>query len=264
MRAVAVVLIALGVACSRSHVAPRNGDTAEGTQNQPGGGAGGGNHAGDNAGASGGASPVLQDAAIEPGAQDTGVDDPEPMNDRSPRELRTTEIWTGELWSIGPLLCDPSAPWATTPVSIDPMGYVEPVVLVLEPGSDPSMPSGEIAFGRGDLPEEPGPAATANGDSGSFWLCSLQIPSKGGVYTVLDARRESDRLTFDVVPSEIWSTDCITKSTDCAVPCSPGRTCELQGMRDRLDLVIRGDTIEGTLGGAAFGTPSELRLKRIP
>jgi len=250
------MLAALGVAaCSRTHFGP--GAAAASAQDELPAGAGGRSPANDNAGGSGSSSVVMHDAAIEPIGDDATPDDVLPED-----ELPSREIWIGELWSIAPLLCDPNAPWQSTPIVVEPVGYTEPVVLVLEPGSDGSVPSGVIAFGQGDLPQEPGPAATAMGDSGSFWLCSIQIPSKGGEYSLLDARRGDERLTFDITPSEIWTKDCDGEPRDC-FECSSS-TCSLVGRRVELDLVIQGDTIEGTFQAAAFGTPGELRLQRMP
>jgi hypothetical protein len=173
----------------------------------------------------------------------------------------TTEVWAGQLWAIAPRLCDPDAPWESAAHVIQPMGHVEPVVLFLDRGDDPAKPSGTIAFGRGELPADPGEAPFALGDSGSFWLCSIQGPSKGGVYTVRNARRSSDRLTFTITPAEIWSEWCGGDVADCQ-PCRMplGSYCSNYRWGDVFfDLVIS----DMAMQGPSLGTHSELRLRRI-
>jgi hypothetical protein len=258
---VAVMLVVLCVACSRTH------DSAErlaGASAQDGsrGGASGRSSTGDDAGGSGSSSVGMHDAAITPNAQDASGDDVPPAQELPTRDAATTEhareVWVGELWSVRPTLCDPAQ---DEPNSLDPMGYTEPVVLVLEPGEDPSRPSGVIAFGQGDLPEEPVPSTSAD-DTGGFWLCSVQVPSKGGVYPLLAARREDERLTFDIVPSQIWSKAC-TDDPEACFGCQHRESCHFVGRPRTLDLAIEGDTMQGTPGRTTHGTPTQLRLQRM-
>jgi hypothetical protein len=118
-----------------------------------------------------------------------------------------------------------------------------------------------IAFGRGELPQEPDPPPPLSDEGySSFWACSLHRPSSGGTYTALEVRRSSERLTFDIKPAEIWTDQC----GDDLSACQPCFLCEEQlGFRYRIDLAIVGDELQGTLDTAAFGTRSELRLKRV-
>jgi hypothetical protein len=52
---------------------------------------------------------------------------PRPSALDAPLDLPSTEVWTGQLWSTTPVLCDPNALMDRTPVDVQPMGYVEPV-----------------------------------------------------------------------------------------------------------------------------------------
>jgi hypothetical protein len=184
-----------------------------------------------------------------------------PKIDRGSSGGSAAETWIGELWSIAPLLCDPEVPWndADTQV-IRPEGYIEPVVIVLDAGRDLAAPQGLIAFGQGELPATVPPEATTNGDRGPFWLCSIQIPSKGGVYPLHDTRRSTDRFTSDFVPAAIWDTLCDGDFANCLM--CPGIGCGTLGRAVTLDLIVHGDTMEGTFLTSGFGTPSELRLTR--
>jgi hypothetical protein len=132
--------------------------------------------------------------------------------------------------------------------------------VFIDRGDDSTRPSGVIALGRGDLPSDPGDAPFATDGSWSFWACSVQIPSSGGVYTLRGARRSDDRLTFDVAPAEIWSEWCGGDVADChaCTDCLDWVDAEL-----RFDLVVRGDEMQGPSLTAAFGTRSELRLRRM-
>lgn len=255
-RAVALLLAGLGVAaCARSHVDSL--PSVAGTSAQDPSSAGDGGRSPADVGAGGSASSMhdaeIDPTDIDPTAPDAMEPDLAPPDEPPPIDSESTmEIWIGELWSIAPLLCDPNATWQDTPTVIEPMGYVEPVVLLLDRRDDPAVPIGEIAFGQGELPQEPDVDPNASGDSGSFWLCSIQVPSKGGVYTIHNARRGDGRLSFDIVPAEIWG------NRSCE-----GFSCYLAGEREALDLVIHDDTMEGRFGGAGFGTPGELRLQRM-
>lgn len=178
-------------------------------------------------------------------------------------EVGGTEVWIGQLWSIAPGLCDPEAPWESTPLVVQPTGYIERVVLVLELGDNPASPSGVIRFGQGELPADAGPAPGFGSDPGSFWLCSMQVPSKGGEYTLLGARRAPQRIGFEIEPGAIWNS-CDEDDPQCRPPCE-GPVCgSVAGTRLSFDLLVSGDTMEGTLpeAGGGFGTPAELRLRR--
>jgi hypothetical protein len=203
-------------------------------------------------GAAGAASTPVVDAAVRgsssAGASAAPIDGPATA-------FEPTQVWIGQLWSIEPVLCDPNAPWSDTPVVFDPKGYIERVVLVLDLRDDPARPLGVIAFGQGELPAVPD--IPQHGDGGSFWLCSNQIPSKGGEYTLIDAQRSNARLTFDIVPGEIWNASCPGGDSS-ACHCKDGCAIE-PGHSIPLDLLVTGDDMQGR-----FHVPSgELRLRRV-
>ncbi len=203
------------------------------------------------------------DPAVLPDAATTvmaGGAAPRPSAPDAPLDLPSTEVWTGQLWSTTPVLCDPDALMDRTPVDVQPMGYVEPVALFIDRGDDSTRPSGVIALGRGELPSDPGDAPFAMDSSWSFWICSVQIPSRGGAYTLRAARRSVDRLTFDIAPPEIWSEWCGGDIDDCQA-C---RDCVDSVRGDvRFDLIVRGDEMQSPSLAAEFGTRSELRLRRM-
>lgn len=278
MRIAAVALsLALATGCARSHVEPegdafRDRGAAGGGEPSSAGrdGAGkdsgrdpvgpspAGTSAGDSlSGGAGVASPVgAADAAVPAtggaGAAGAALEPP-------PSSSESTQVWIGQLWSITPLLCDPNAPWSSAVIVVQPMGYAERVVLILELTDDPAHPTGVIAFGEGDLPSVP--EIPENGDPGSFWLCSVQNPSKGGEYTLLEARRSSDRLSFDIVSGEIWNASC--PSGDASCHCSTNHCSVPPGQRQALDFLVTGDEMQTTFLAAGFGTSGELRLRRV-
>jgi hypothetical protein len=268
-----VWLVVFTAACTRSHLEPgpavrdrdAAGDDAPAAAGRGeaggGGGGGGARDPGDPShGGQGGADAVALpglDAAVPTmgGAGSASTAPDEPASAAEP-----TQVWIGQLWSIAPLLCDPNAPWSSAPLVVQPMGYTERVVLILELGDDPAKPSGVIAFGEGELPAEPEIPAGGR-DSGSFWLCSNQIPSEGGEYTVLDARRSSDRLTFEIAPSEIWNASCDDGDPSCH--CETAHCVAFTEQRRSLDFLVTGDEMQTTFLAAAFGTAGELRLRRV-
>lgn len=192
---------------------------------------------------------------------------------------RGTEVWIGQLWSVAPALCDPDAPWSDTPVVVQPMGYIDRAVLVLEHSGNTEL-QGRIQLGEGALPTSPGNAPYAD-PSGSYWICSIQMPTKGVEYTLLEPVLTSDRLMFQISASEVWNTWCQTQSSPCpggpsgtcppTSPLSTGPVCACKDSactaaehaRVAFDLAITKDTIEGELPlGGVFGTPAQLRLRR--
>lgn len=189
-----------------------------------------------------------------------------------------TEVWIGQVWSVTPSLCDPNAPWSDTPVVVRPTGYIDRVVLILEHVGDAAL-QGSIQLGEGALPTSPGDAPYASGDSGSYWLCSIQLPTKGVEYPLLEPVLTSDRLMFEISSSDVWNTWCQTQSSSC--PGAPNGTCPpdpdlpvcacksgtceaAEHARPAFDLAVTADMIEGQLPflGGGFGTPAELRLRR--
>lgn len=181
------------------------------------------------------------------------------------------EVWVGQVWSVAPALCDWTAPWSDTPVVVQPMGYVERAVLTLEHAGSAQL-TGRIRLGEGAPPASPGDAPYASSDSGSYWLCSIQLPTKGVEYDLLNARQTSDRLMFEVSASQVWDTWCHGQSSRCPggpCPMGPICTCDEGGCRaaehDHLafDLSVTADSIEGQLPfGSGFGTRADIRLHR--
>jgi hypothetical protein len=195
-----------------------------------------------------------------------------------------TEVWIGQLWSISlPALCDPAdpgAPWKTTRAA-EPMGYIDRALLVVEHVAGAEL-QGRIQLGEGALPTSPGDGPYDESDTSSIWVCSIEIPTKGVEYTLLDPVLTSDRLMFEISASEVWNPWCQTQSSPC--PGAPDGTCPpkypisfgpvcacengacMAAEHDHVafDLVVTADTIEGQLPfGGAFGTPAELRLHRV-
>jgi hypothetical protein len=241
-----LALAVIGSACARSRLAESEPNTDPGHAQTAGGGGWG-----DSAGVPGASAMVM-----------AGGPGPRPGATDAPLDLPSTEVWTGQLWSTTPTLCDPNALTDRTPLVVQPMGYVEPVAMFLDRGSDSTRPSGVIALGRGELPSDPGDAPFATDGSWSFWACSVQIPSRGGVYTLRAAHRSGDRLTFDVAPAEIWSEWCGGDVADCQA-CDDCLDSVNGNGEVRFDLVVRGDEMQGPSLRAEFGTRSELRLRRV-
>jgi hypothetical protein len=263
MRRLAALVVGASLACcqgcARTVLAPEPLDLAA-----PGEGGGAAARGGEGAGGVAGVREADAGADVSAGAGGTagtagapttaGVGEARPVSGDE-------ETWVGELWSITPLLCDPEAQWSDTPVVVQDTGHREPVVLVLAPGEAGAPRGGVIAFGEGELrlTDRPDPSE-AGTDSGSFHLCSIQIPSKGAAYTVLDARRTERRLSFAIVAAEVWQPGCNGVFETC-IPCT--RHCDLVGARLPFDMVIDGDFMQGTVLAAAFGTSSELHLRRL-
>ena len=130
--------------------------------------------------------------------QSTLIDDPAPDG---------REIFVGQLWAIEQteVLCSPDMlDWRMTKIVVDPTGYTESTTLILEHVGDPDL-GRSIRFGDGKPPTSPGDAPFADGDSGSYWLCSRQIPTRGVEYALHDAKQYPDRLAFSIVPGEVWN-----------------------------------------------------------
>lgn len=268
-----VVLIAAWSACARSQlegetaVAGSSGATTTTGEHDLSGASGERGHQSSGGGvASGSSTPDGPDATTSPsgdGATGAAAD----AANEATGTVGGTEVWVGQLWSIAPALCDPDVPQGVNPMQHT--GYTERVVLILEPGDDPARPSGRIALGQGVVPDDPGDAPYTMNGNGTFWLCSMQSPAKGGEYRVLEARRSAQRITFEIEPGEIWKP-CAGDSPECRPPCDGVICFAVVGERDYFDLLVNGDTMEGTsqdLGGgsagSAFGTPGQLRLRRV-
>jgi hypothetical protein len=276
-----LALALIPVACARTHdalsIAIREApDAASGPAGHVAvraGGAHGNTHSVADAGRSsstpvhdGGASDT---AAGAPVAADTAAND-------------GAEVWIGQLWSVAHALCDPDAAWSDTPLVVEPMGYIDRVVLILKQGRNAQL-QGSIQLGEGALPTSPGDAPYADSDGGSYWLCSIQIPTRGVEYELLEPIRTSDRLMFQVSASAVWNTWCQTQGSPCpgapdgACPprnlatigpvcaCDAGACTAAEHHRVAFDLAVTADTIEGQLPSldGAFGTPAELRLRRV-
>jgi hypothetical protein len=195
----------------------------------------------------------------------------------------TAEVWIGELWSVSSGgLCDPSAPWTSAPLMAQPMGYVNRAVLILEHPVDQGL-RGRIQLGEGALPDSPGEVNFSGGtDSSSHWLCSIQLPTKGMEYTLRDPLRTSDRLMFEISASDVWNGYCAKQAAPCSglsdagcpppsaasdavCTCKNGSCKAVEYVLVAFDLAVTADTLEGELPslGGGFGTPAELRLRRV-
>jgi len=100
------------------------------------------------------------------------------------------------------------------------------------------------------------------------------MPTPGVEYTLFDVHRSADRLSFLLVPSEVWQPWCIRQGfmnrhcplTDnsCSNPCP----CDANGCDpgnawvSAYDFAVEGDLMQGTTGPSA-AIPIELRLLRV-
>jgi len=264
-RLIALALLVLAVdACARTHL-PTSFEVRDAAGSER---ARGGDAATGDAGASN--VPGKDAAAGTPVATDATAGD-------------TTEVWIGQLWSVSPLgVCDPNAPWMDTPVVVQPMGYINRVVLIVENSAGTQL-RGRIQLGEGALPTSPGNAPYATSDGGSYWLCSIQLPTKGVEYQLLDPVLSSDRLMFEISPSAVWDTFCAGQGSRCpgapdggcppltlastgtVCTCENGSCKATEHERVAFDLAVTASTVEGELSalGGGFGTPAELRLRRV-
>jgi hypothetical protein len=192
-----------------------------------------------------------------------------------------TEVWIGQLWSVAPSLCDPSAPWGSNPRSVQPMGYVNRVVLILEDVGGAQL-QGRVQLGEGAVPTSPGNEPYDTNGKTSYWICSIQLPTMGMEYRLIDPVLTSDRLMFAISASAVWNTFCETQGAPCpgapdgGCPTGPdsfstvctckNSTCEAaEYSLVAFDLAVTADTIEGELPslGGGWGTPAQLRLRRV-
>jgi hypothetical protein len=205
-----------------------------------------------------------------------------------------SEVWIGELWSIAyraprgrptgaheqsTVLCTPdAADPPDTPVVLNPRGSVERAVLTLEHVNEPEL-GGHIQLGEGEPPTSPGDAPFAINDGPSYWDCSNDRPTRGVAYALHDAKRYPDRLTFSIVPSEVWDPWCAMQTSPCGDR-ECGRTGEIcactnegcrstppessaWGQRILVNLAITARTIEGQFSiGDHWGWTADLRLER--
>ena len=204
---------------------------------------------------------------------------------RDPEGAPTVSAWVGELWSITPILCRPDAP--AGPVVLEPTGYAERTVLVLEEYADGTV-RGRIRFGEGKVPESPGNAPYDEGSmAASYWRCTQAIPTVGFEYELRSPVRTSDRLRFDLSARDVWTPWCERQREECPdnpyegcsgpfgsegplyePPClCDGTDCHAasQGLV-AIDLAIRNNTIEGKLpaiGVLSSLAPADLRLTRV-
>lgn len=177
-------------------------------------------------------------------------------------------------------MCDPKVLPMDETLILDPTAYEHRVVLILERGPDDAF-SGRIQLGEGDPPTALG-SDPYDGSASGYWLCSVQLPTRGIEYTLREARRTRDRLVFEIEVGETWNRFCQTKNEPCpdspegrcavgAPPVLGREPCECDGGRCtgadhalvRFDLAITPESIEGQLPfGGSFGTVAEVRLQR--
>jgi hypothetical protein len=204
-----------------------------------------------------------------------------------------SELWIGELWSIVyrtpretatgaherlAVLCtpDPADP-ADTPVVFNPTGSVERAVLTLEHMNAPEF-GGHIQIGDGEPPTSPGDAPFDDNGGPSYWDCSSHRLTRGVAYALHDAKRYPDRLTFSIVPSEVWDPWCAMQTSPCGDrECRAGEeicACTNEGCKSTplkssggrrifVNLAITARTIEGQLSiDDGWGNTADLRLER--
>ena len=163
-----------------------------------------------------------------------------------------------------------------------PMGYTSRAVLILDHSSGGGL-RGRIQLGEGALPETPGDVSfRGDTESSSHWICSVQLPTKGMEYALRDPVRTSDRLMFEISASDVWNSYCAKQTASCSGPsnagcplsasafdavctCRDGSCKAVEYMLVAFDLAVTADTIEGELPslGGGFGTPADLRLRRV-
>jgi hypothetical protein len=185
--------------------------------------------------------------------------------------IAATEIWIGQLRSDELTLCDPLAdvPLGSSLESGNGPS-IERVVLILQHDERKGL-SGQIQFGQGMPP----PAAPDFNGRIGFWKCSHAALSKGFEYTLVAPVLTSERLTFAIVPNEIWDRWCTTQLDPCTGSicqlsseiCScKGGTCRANpSNRFTISLAVTADTIEGVvpLIYSNRGTSAEVRLRRV-
>jgi hypothetical protein len=187
------------------------------------------------------------------------------------------EVWIGELWSIAPLLCDPSdASWsAFTSPPTEPMGHRERVVLILDHGAGAAL-HGRIQFGQGSAPTNPGEQPYAGGQA-SFWLCSIQLPTKAVAYTLLHPVLTRDSLQFELLAGEVWNDFCHAHDAPCpghscrslygpVCTCDGGQCSAVERGPLNFNLALTSNTIEGDAplySGSNGGTAAQLRMRRV-
>lgn len=189
------------------------------------------------------------------------------------------EVWVGELWSLGRMLCPLQPPFET---GMDIAARTERVLLLIDADSDSHAPTGRIRFGQGELPATPSPEPQSMsaydhswGLSESLFTCSSELLAEGGEYSLLDSERSSSRLMFVVAPAEIWAPWCTSRhwmAKACPVPaicddpwilcpCTAAGCEPRVGARIRFDFRVDGDEMETLVEGSV--PYAEVRLERV-
>lgn len=177
-------------------------------------------------------------------------------------------VWIGE-----------SERTVTYPEDID-MNPPQRVVLILDALRD--MATGTVTFGMGSLPQPKStdafypPGTTPNEAYG--WL---NAPIEGFDYSVVAATLNGDLLSFAFVPLEFYRDFCALRTSDLPLTrdkqqpfprapqlctCTNGRCVPASGPQRRIDLKVVGDTMEGELSGAEYGSLYDqpiIRLRRV-
>jgi hypothetical protein len=281
-RRIPIALVVMLAACSQSHAgdmldirdpSAKNGSEASGASD-------GRNDAGESLEPSLDAGSSAQTDTMQPHTLQPETPLPTLLDDPA---AGGRETFVGQLWALQDdiELCSPGMPWLYTKVVTDPTGHVETTTLILEHIGDPDL-GGSIRFGEGEPPTDPGDAPFADGANGGFWLCSNQIPTQGVEYALHEARLFPDRLTFSIIPGEVWNPWCAKQTAPCGdrecggmgpiCQCTPDGCTSLppEGRRPgsgtprlNFNLAITANTIEGQIPlGSGFGTPADLRLLR--
>ena len=247
-------LLLLVAACSRAYSTPSQDESAAANNSPAGGSVNSGDMgmAGESMPTTGAGDMAVSGTTAQGGSNMAGAVAGSDSSDG-------VELWVGELWSFYPLLCDPDVSWSDQMVVTT--GYTETVALVLMPGDDFEHPEGFIVFGDAPAPQIPWPPPETDSDSGSSWLCVTQVPTKGGKYTLLQALRTDQRLSFSVLPSEVLAPDCLEQGPQCS-QCTNNSACSLTNVHWPVDLVESNGQLQGTIPGGGITSNSELRLQR--
>jgi len=206
--------------------------------------------------------------------------------------MNAPAVWVGEMLTRSTFTCDPADLYYGYR-GYREEGYAERVVLILERRSDTDAFTGRISIGEGAPPVSPQSMDPRPMDDW-FWFCSVQLPTRGFEYTVLDPSLSGRRMQFDIAANELWDGWCESRDFGCeggpcerfppcnceAGPCTDqfqnqGGICHADGIapvcrceggachatldhRVSFDLIVTDEGLEGT----ADGFP-ELRLRRV-
>lgn len=180
-----------------------------------------------------------------------------------PPDLRTeSTVWIGQL---------------EHPVTAPTVQNADPqrIVFIFDAVLDASAVSGSVTFGS-----DPPPPAPTN-PSAPFPPHSITYPSNfGGLpyagfqYSITWSNLKGNHLTLSFVPSELFRDWCAIQTprpegyavdTRLFCDCSESECHPVSGPIRRIDLVVTGDTAQGTLANVSGDSfpPTQIRLRRV-